>query len=257
MSDPVMPPGTGISVFDDIDSTNAQALRALAEGQSGPHWFVTKSQNAGRGRQGRVWRSQAGNLYASLLIPVTCNPQSIPQLSFVSALGVHDCAKAMLGEKNEHFKLTLKWPNDVLLEGKKLAGILLETSSMGAKPATAVIGIGLNLAHSPQIRDKPTICLADFHVNITPLAALSVLANSMEQRLRQWEQGRNFGKIRDDWLARAQGIGAIYSATAQNRKFSGVFETIATDGALVLRLKGGELHRVTSGEVTPVESIKI
>ncbi len=317
ISDPVMPSGTGLSVFDDIDSTNALALRAARKGQSGPHWFLAKSQSAGRGRQGRIWHSEAGSLYASLLICVSCKPEEIPQLSFVAALGVHDALIAMMnkglapdipasppvipaqagiqkepseaknpgldsrlrgndektGRNNEETganddegendgndnkdmkKLSLKWPNDILLDGKKLAGILLETSSTGASTRQAVIGIGLNLAHCPEIEDKPATCLADCNINITPQKALSYLAASFDKRLRNWRQGRNFAKIRKDWLERAEGIGKAYSATSQNKNLNGVFENIDKDGALILRLTSGERRRITSGEVHQLKSV--
>ncbi len=272
VSDPVMPSGTGLSVFDDIDSTNALALRAAREGRTGPHWFLAKSQSAGRGRQGREWHSDAGNLFASLLVSVSCKPEDIPQLSFVAALGVHDALAAMMeaelapvirgaDHKNGRNdiggikRLSLKWPNDILLGGKKLAGILLETSSTGAPVRQAVIGIGLNLAHCPEIKEKPATCLADCNISITPQKALSCLAASFDKRLWHWRQGRNFAGIRKDWLERAEGIGKTYSAISQNKNLSGVFENIDKDGALILRLASGEKRRITSGEVHRLKSV--
>jgi len=250
-----MPSGTELRVFETIDSTNAEALRVLGNGYRGPCWFMARRQNAGRGRQGRRWISETGNLHASLLVPLNCAPEDVSQLSFVAALGVHDAVTAIIGAREESPGLALKWPNDVLLNGRKLAGILLETSSAAGRTNAAVIGVGLNLVHAPQIRGKPATSLAADNIKITPERALACLADCFYQRIGEWEQGKNFLKIREDWLSRAYGIGAKYMVNMNSEKMNGIFETIALDGAFILRLANGEAQRITSGEVRPVGGV--
>ena len=250
-----MPSGTQIRVFTEIDSTNAEALRALGSGYTGPCWFMAASQNAGRGRLGRKWISDIGNLYASLLLPLGCATEVIPQLSFVAALGVHDAVSQMMGADGKSTRLALKWPNDVLLNAQKLAGILLETSSAGGRVKAAVIGIGLNLAHSPQIADKPSTSLAEHEIQLSPEQALTQIAICLDQRIGEWQQGRNFFKIREDWCARAYGIGAEYMVTRKNEQLYGIFEGIDSDGAFILRQQNGEARQISSGEVRPSHGI--
>ena len=133
---------------DTVGSTNTEALALAQAGERGPLWITARRQNAGRGRRGRVWVSEPGNLYASLLLSDPSPPDRAAELSFVAALAVHDAVTSLIARAPA--RLSLKWPNDLLFDGKKFAGILIE----GEGPAV-VIGVGVNCAHHPKDTDVP------------------------------------------------------------------------------------------------------
>ncbi len=222
----------------------------MAAGEGGPCWFMARSQSNGRGRRGRMWHSKPGNLYASLLLPVNCDPAAIPGLSLLAALGVHDALISLPGAAQMQAQLRLKWPNDVLLGDKKIAGILLETISAQGGIDKVVIGCGINISHCPEIREKPATCLADYAVGCKREDLLSQLAAAFEKRLSEWSHGHNFAATRKAWLSRARGLGEIMSAGHRGKKLNGIFETIDSGGALILRLDDGSRQHISSGEIS-------
>ncbi|PLX42245.1 MAG: biotin--[acetyl-CoA-carboxylase] ligase [Hyphomicrobiales bacterium] len=245
--DPILPAGSALARFDEIDSTNSEALRRAP--QEGPLWVWARVQTKGRGRQGRVWASGRGNLYASLLLPVDFEPALTPQVSFVAALAVHDTAAQLLGKGDPSDRLKLKWPNDVLLGGAKIAGILLEGASSGAARGAVAIGCGINLAHHPELDERKATSLGAYGCEVEAGAALSVLAAAMQARLGQWRGGAGFAAIRADWLARVGGLGERVEIRLPNERRSGIFATIDSGGALILRLDDGQEQRITAGDV--------
>src|SRR5215813_8228038 len=148
--------GVGLIACDMIASTNSEALAYARAGEQGPLWITARAQTAGRGRRGRTWVSEPGNLYGTLLLTDPAPPERAAQLSFVAALATHDavsaCAPALGG------RLTFKWPNDVLLDGAKLAGILIEAE--GTRPLLVAVGIGVNCRHHPAATESLAIDLA-------------------------------------------------------------------------------------------------
>ncbi len=222
----------------------------MAAGEAGPCWFMARTQSAGRGRRGRIWYSRPGNLYASLLLPPNCATAAVSGLSLLAALAVHDAVSMLAGAKRIQAELKLKWPNDLLLGDKKLAGILLETVSAQSSIDKVVIGCGVNIAHCPQIREKPATCLEDHDVQGTVDDLLSHLAAAFEKRLSEWSHGHNFAAIRKAWLERARGLGKIMAVEHRGVKLSGIFETIDSGGALVLRLDDGTRQHISSGEIS-------
>ena len=257
--------------FEEIDSTNAEAMRLAASGERGPLWIVAGRQNAGRGRQGRIWASDAGNLYATLLITLPAGAAIAAQTSFVAALAVHDLATGALGTAG---KLALKWPNDVLLDSAKLAGILIETmtqpeparSRAGGNPAdmsgdadfgsscpgatTVAIGIGVNLVRAPENTRYGATSLAEHGASLEPSEAFAGLASAMAARLADWNDGSGFAVIRRDWTARAAGLGGVASVIMGNRTVTGKFTGLASDGALLLSEGDSQLHFIHAGEVS-------
>src|SRR5882672_7612875 len=143
--------GVGLIACDTVGSTNAEALRCARAGETGPLWITARAQSAGRGRRGRAWVSEPGNLYATLLLTDPAPPARAAQLSFVAALAVHD-AIAQLAPSLAP-RLALKWPNDVLCDGRKAAGILIEAE--GAHPLIVAVGIGVNCRHHPEVTEHP------------------------------------------------------------------------------------------------------
>lgn len=226
------------------DSTNAEALRRARAGEAGPLWITAETQSAGRGRRGRNWVSPRGNLYATLLLIDPSPVVQAPQLSFVAALAVHDAVAQSVPQIGP--ALALKWPNDLLLGGAKLAGILIESEN---EPAFAVaIGIGINCAHHPEGAGFTATDLAAAEASVTPVSLFAALAEAMDRRLAQWARGQGFAAIRADWLKCAAGIGHTIQVRLPEGEFSGVFAGLDEDGRLLLQ-QAGSIMPVTAGEV--------
>lgn len=235
------PEGVGREVHDALDSTNAEALRRAAAGAAGPLWILARTQTAARGRRGRSWASPAGAFAATLLMRPDGLPAEAALRSFVAALGLSDALAAATGRPDA---FAVKWPNDVLLHGRKLAGILLETGGPAGGPLTLAIGIGVNLAQAPDPEalepeaTAPASLAGAFGGAPDPEAFLDLLAPATarwEARLR----ADGFAPVRAAWLARAARLGAPLRARLPGREIEGVFETIDETGALVLATPGG------------------
>jgi BirA family biotin operon repressor/biotin-[acetyl-CoA-carboxylase] ligase len=230
--------------YDTLGSTNAEALALARAGERGPLWVTAKSQSAGRGRRGGQWVSPPGNLYATLLLVEPSPPEIAPQLSFVAALAVHDAVAACAPQLGPSLKV--KWPNDLLLDGAKTAGILIEG---GSEPAFAVaIGIGVNCAAHPNDTAYPATDLVGTGALVTPDVLLVALAETMQRRLGQWNRGQGFVAIRADWLKRAAGLGETLRVRLSERDLFGCFKGLDESGRLLLEQAGG-VTPITAGEV--------
>jgi BirA family biotin operon repressor/biotin-[acetyl-CoA-carboxylase] ligase len=234
--------GVRLVTHDTIGSTNAEGLRLARTGERGPLWITARSQTAGRGRRGRLWVSEPGNLYASLVLADPAPPERFPELSFVAALALHDALSGRIPGLSA--RLGLKWPNDLLIDRHKLAGILVE-----GEGAAVVIGIGVNCVHHPAGTDFPATDLAAAGVRATPEGLFAPLSAAMAARLAQWNRGAGFAAIRSDWLARATGLGKPIRVAAAEGDLTGQFETVDQSGRLVLRLPDGTMRAVTAGDV--------
>ncbi len=233
-----------VVAHDTIASTNADALERASAGERGPLWITAKRQTAGRGRRGRTWVSEPGNLYATLLLTDAAPPERAAELSFVAALAVHDAVGARI--PGLAARLALKWPNDVLIDGNKFAGILIE-----GEGRAAAIGIGVNCVHHPAGTAFPATDLAAAGVRATPDSVFAALAPAMIGRLVQWNRGAGFAAIRTDWLKRAFALNEAIVVAAADGERSGRFETIDDTGRLVLRRADGTAETVTAGDVLP------
>jgi len=230
--------------YDTLGSTNAEALALARAGERGPLWISTKMQSAGRGRRGSAWVSAPGNLFATLLVTDPSPQAAAPQLSFVAGLALHDA----VGECAPQFapKLSVKWPNDLLLGGKKCAGILIEGDN--GQSFTAAIGIGVNCVSHPLQTTHPATDLAANGTDVTPERLLEALGAAMERRLTQWRRGEGFAAIRADWLKRAAGLGADIRVRLPECELTGQFEGLDEAGCLLLKTAAG-LTTVTAGDV--------
>lgn len=231
--------------FETIGSTNDEARRLAASGDAGPVWITAGEQTAGRGRRGRVWVSPKGNLMSTLLL----NPQrpaaECAQLSFVSAVASADTVAHFAPDAD----VKVKWPNDVLANGRKISGILLESASAGGEPYFLAIGIGINLAHFPPDTEFAATALAALDINPPPIGeALAQLAASFAKWYELW-RAQGFSPVRDAWLARAANLGSRIRARLTNEETSGVFEGIDETGALLLRESSDRLRTIAAGEV--------
>jgi len=244
--DPRVPAGYSVAIFDEIDSTNEEARRRAAAGERGPLWIWARRQTAGRGRRGREWDSPEGNLMATLLIAPGVSAPEAARLSFVAALAVHDLVKAYAA----HAFVRVKWPNDVLIDGKKVAGILLESSGQEGVDTVPwlAVGIGVNLVHAPATTAYPATFVGAHGPSPSPAEALAELAEAWETRFRVWRVS-GFSAIREAWLAVAAGVGQPVEVRLPGETLHGRFETLMPDGALSLLLPTGARRAITAGEV--------
>jgi BirA family biotin operon repressor/biotin-[acetyl-CoA-carboxylase] ligase len=242
--------GVPVVFLETTVSTNADALARAAAGERGPLWIAAGRQTGGRGRRGRVWASEPGNLYATLLLWEAAPPAALPGICFVAALAVHD---AILDAAHglAPAQLTLKWPNDVLLDGRKIVGILVEGVSHAGRHAAA-IGIGVNCLHHPESTEYPATSLASAGFTVAPGELLGRLGEAMQGRLEEWRRGENFDATRAAWLARASGVGSPIEVRLPSKTTSGTFETLDESGALLLRRSDGTRETVAAGDVFPL-----
>jgi BirA family biotin operon repressor/biotin-[acetyl-CoA-carboxylase] ligase len=243
---PVLPAGYELARFEEIDSTNEEARRRALAGERGPLWIWALKQTAGRGRRGRSWDSPVGNLMATLLLAPGATAAAAARLSFVAALAVRDLAAHFAPSANAR----VKWPNDVLIDGRKTSGILLESSgdAGGGALSWLAVGIGLNLQHAPEAANYPTTALAAHGAAPSPAEALTMLAANWEQRFRVW-RARGFAPIREAWLEHAAGLNQAIEVRLPGETVNGTFRGLDADGALTLALPDGSTRAITAGEV--------
>ena len=232
--------------FDEIDSTNAEARRRAEAGEGGPLWLTALRQNAGHGRRGRAWETGEGNLAATLLMLTERPPAEAAQISFVAALAVADMARIYLPAD----LIRLKWPNDVLIGGRKSAGILVESGRRADGALWLATGIGVNLARAPTAAERPATCFADHAAAPppTPREALDALAAAFAGWLGVWD-AQGFAPLAEAWTQRAHGLGGPCIARLGSETVEGVAEGLDVDGALRLRLADGAIRRITAGDV--------
>ena len=234
------PAGYGLHVQDEVDSTLNEAAR-LAPTLQGPVWIMARHQTAARGRRGRTWVVPEGNLSATLVMRPEGGPELAALRSFVAALALYDAVVNVTGRAEA---LALKWPNDVLLNGGKLAGILLESAGSGAGLGYLAIGIGVNLADAPPVDAvephavRPVSLASETGVAVTPEDFLTYLAVAYDRYERQM---RDFGfePIRTAWLARAARLGEVITARTGQSETTGTFRTVDSAGNLVLETAHG------------------
>jgi BirA family biotin operon repressor/biotin-[acetyl-CoA-carboxylase] ligase len=255
--------GFRLAAFPEIGSTNVEALAAARRSDPGRIWFVTDRQTAGRGRRGRSWSTPAGNLAASLLVIVPVEPGAAASLGFVAGIALDEALRAVApslavrialdgiepGGAGQGDRLRLKWPNDVLLDGAKLAGVLLEGEALADGRFAVVIGVGVNVAQAPAGLPYPAVALRSLGVPVDAAAVFAALSDAWAGVERVWDDGRGFAVIRRLWLERAAGLGERVAVRLGGEVVSGTFETIDETGRLLVRLTDGGLKSIAAGEV--------
>lgn len=241
---PGLPEGHGLRVFDEIDSTNSEAMR-IAGSLAGPTWILAKRQTRGRGRSGRPWSTLPGNLAATLAMTVDEPPKAVALRTFVAALALRDAFRA---NGVEGRRVTLKWPNDVLLNGGKAAGILLECASVpGGRSSRLAVGFGVNLAAAPDPfpdaarSSRPVSLLGETGLKAEPTAFLETLAAAFAEREAQYCRS-GFQEIRAEWIAHAERLGATASFRLSDRIVEGVFRTVDSAGRAIVEAAEGRLE---------------
>ena len=243
----VIPP---ILTFDALDSTNAEARRRAEAGEGGPVWIAARVQTAGRGRRGRAWSTETGNLAATLLTTTARAPADAARIAFVAALAVADLALRYVPKE----VVRLKWPNDLLLDGRKASGVLIESGLRPDGRLWLAVGVGVNLRHAPQA-ERPTTAIGQ---HLAPGAepptfdiAAHQLAEAFARRMAMWDND-GFEAVARAWTARAALLGEPCVARLADETVEGVAEGLEPDGALRLRLLAGEVRRITAGDVFPL-----
>lgn len=238
------PSGYTRHVFDTLDSTLSEAAR-MAPGLGGPAWILAIEQTAARGRRGRSWATPRGNFAGTLIMRMTGSPADAALRSFVASLALREAFVATTG-RAEAF--ALKWPNDVLLNGGKVAGILLETQG-----AHLVIGIGVNLVQAPGAGEveqgalRPVSVLEETGVRVAPEALLDALAAAYA-RLEAQFVTYGFAPIRSAWLSHAARIGEVVTARTMRDETVGIFEDVDETGNLILSTPKGRVA-ITAADV--------
>jgi BirA family biotin operon repressor/biotin-[acetyl-CoA-carboxylase] ligase len=245
--------GYGLAAFDQIGSTNAEAMSRARDGERGPMWFVTTEQTAGRGRRQRAWIAPRGNLASSVLEVMDVSPGVAATLGFAAGLSLESALQRLSIEANlrragaEPLRYALKWPNDVMTDGQKLAGILLEAEAVAGNRLAVVVGIGTNVIAAPE--GTPATSLAALGVNVGAEEVFTALADAWVEFRGIWDNGRGFADIRKLWLERAFGLGERVAIQTGTVTVEGAFDTIDETGCLIVRTAEGKRVPITAGEV--------
>ena len=238
--------GYRLEAFDQIGSTNSEAAERARSGERGPLWLVTSEQTAGRGRRHRPWIAPRGNLAASVLETLDLSPAIAATLGFAAGLALQTALRAVAGPANT---FSLKWPNDVLAEQTKLAGILLEAEAVAGGHLAVVVGIGINIVAAPQGTPTPATSLKALGLDTTAETLFAALSDSWAEFRRLWDEGRGFGEIRRRWLALAAGLGQPVAVDTGNATVSGVFETLDESGCMIIRTATDDMVPISAGDV--------
>ena len=246
--------GYRLAAFDQIGSTNAEALTSARAGERGPIWFVTSEQTAGRGRRHRPWIAPRGNLASSILEVMSVPPALAATLGFAAGLALESALSrlsieaALRAPGSDDLKFTLKWPNDVLAGRKKLAGILLEAEAV-ADGLAVVVGIGTNVIAAPTDTPTPATSLKALGIDVSAEELFAALSDGWSEFRGIWDNGRGFAEIRKLWLERAAGLGERVAINTGTMTLQGIFDTIDEQGCMIVRTEAGGRVPVTAGDV--------
>ncbi len=252
--------GYRLDPHDSVGSTNALALQHAAAGDAGRLWVVARRQESGRGRRGRPWATPEGNLAATLLLVTDRDLKSAATLGFVAGLALSNALDTVApgialavapdgGSGRAGARFELKWPNDVLAGGAKLAGILLESVVLAPDRAAIAVGIGVNVAAFPQDLPYPATSLHALGTRVGAEDVFLALSDAWSVTMRVWDHGRGLPEIRSRWLARAAGLGGEVAVRMEGQVVRGVFETIDEDCRFVIRDPEGKRFPVAAGDV--------
>ncbi len=239
-------------IYEEIGSTNDEAMRLARAGDPGRAWLIAKAQSRGRGRHGRQWVSPPGNLYASLLLIDEVEARLAPQLGFVAGVALARALRECIGDD---MRLRLKWPNDILFDGAKLAGILLESTELRDGRFACIMGIGVNCAVSPS--DLPYRATALAEIGALRCEAQDIflhLSHELAQGLDRFAKGAGFDAIRQEWLSFAAGLGGPIRIDTPTGSVAGIFRTIDASGRLIVAC-GEASEIIEAGDVWLAEPV--
>ncbi len=233
--------------YASVPSTNEACFAAGRRGDKTRLWVTADQQTAGKGRRGRGWHSPPGNLYASLLLSSPARePASVGDLPLLAAVALADAIEAVTGT---HALTVLKWPNDCLIDGAKISGILLESELLDGGTSIVVLGFGVNCISHPDTALYPTTDLASLGYRVDSKILFRSLVEKMDHWLARWDRGDNFDAVRSAWLSRATGIGKPITVRLPGKELNGLFLDLDKNGHLVLDEGGGETRLISAGDV--------
>jgi BirA family biotin operon repressor/biotin-[acetyl-CoA-carboxylase] ligase len=253
--------GYRLEAHDVVGSTNALALEHARAGDAGKLWIVSKKQESGRGRRGRAWATPEGNLAATLLLVTDGDLKQAATLGFVAGLALADALDAVVpngarfsvgvdgGDSGAKNRFELKWPNDVLAFGAKLAGILLESAQLGGGRFAVAVGIGVNVVAYPEDLPYPATSLKALGSACDAETLFLALSDAWSANARIWDEGRGLAAIRNRWLERAAGLGGEVAVRIDGNVVRGTFETIDADCRFVVRDRTGAALTIAAGDV--------
>lgn len=233
--------------LQDVGSTNTECLERARAGDPGNLWITAIRQTSGRGRRGRVWTSEPGNLYASLLLINPAPMDRIASLPLAVAVGLQAAVSAVMPRDAE--PVEVKWPNDILIGRKKTCGILIEGEGLPDGRHALVIGIGINIRHKPDTAPYAVTRLEEHGCFITADELFAHLFREMAAVIKIWDEGRGISDITRRWLDVACGVGEKITVNLPDRSLTGRFDGIAADGLLMLNLGGGQIVPIAAGDV--------
>jgi len=243
-----LPPAYRLVALDKVESTNDEAIRLAEAGAEDGTLVWAREQSKGRGRRGRSFVSPPGNLYLSLVLRPECEVATAAQLSFVAALGVGDAIGSVAPALLE---VTYKWPNDVLLNGRKVSGILLESRTEATgRLEWLVLGVGVNVRSHPEDTSFPATSLAfeGTPSSVTEVELLQAFSRHFLAWVNRWlEDG--FPPVRQAWLSHAHKRGETIEVRVPKETLTGTFADLDADGALILEMPDGARRQITAGDV--------
>ncbi len=244
---PHLPPAYRLVVLETCDSTNSEAMRRAEEGAEDGTLIWARRQTEGRGRRGRSWQSLAGNLFFSLVLRPDCSPQQAAQLGFVAAVALGDAIGSVAPPMIE---VQFKWPNDVLLNERKGAGILLESKIVDGAMEWLVLGIGVNVEAYPEDLEPPATSLRFEGTpgDVTAVRVLEAFAPHFMSRVNRWLDD-GFAPIRRSWLNHAYGLGEQIGVDLSRERVEGRFKDLDENGTLILELPDGTTRSIAAGDV--------
>jgi BirA family biotin operon repressor/biotin-[acetyl-CoA-carboxylase] ligase len=235
-------------IFDELDSTNSESHRLIKSGVYGDFVIWAHQQTAGRGQRNRNWVSNPGNLYFSLLLDRNIHITRQPQLSFVSAVALYEAIASLAKKASVHFDMKLKWPNDILINNSKVAGILLESMRFNSRNYLT-IGIGVNITSSPNLPDRTTTnLLSEGLVLNDPGELLNAFMVNFDKHFDHWNN-QGFLKIRKLWLSKAQNLNQAITVDNGVDRISGIFKDIDLNGNMRLQISSGQICSFGVGDV--------
>ena len=235
-----------VEIFEEIDSTILEARRRAERGDVKPVWLIAKRQTAGRGRRGRAWSSFEGNLLATLVFSTSAAPATIALLGFATGVALAETMEAIIGAG----RITLKWPNDVFIDAKKAAGIMLDSGPHG-QTIWVALAFGVNLAAAPEGLDQPTISLRDVLPPDAPAPEPAAFLAQLRPRLESWArriESEGFEPLRAAWLARAHGMGQAARVRQGEQTLEGRIVGLSPRGELEFETSEGR-RLIAAGDV--------
>jgi BirA family biotin operon repressor/biotin-[acetyl-CoA-carboxylase] ligase len=246
--------GYRLVAFERTGSTNTEALAHARDGERAPVWFVTAEQTAARGRRNRPWFAPRGNLAASILEVMAIAPARAATLGFAAGLALDAALRTITREAALRSQdlvdpgFALKWPNDVMADGRKLAGILLEAEAVRDGLAV-VVGIGTNVVAAPTGTPVPAVSLKALGIETSAEALFAALSDGWAEFRGIWGDDGGFNEIRRLWLQRAAGLGEKVAIKSGSAVIEGAFETIDEQGCMIVRTLAGKRVPITAGDV--------